>query len=206
MLIAGCGGNGERHEQLTLRMVFATFQHHSAPRIPETARTWAGERELYTAQRHQEPPLLPGSGRRVGEAAASARRTADAEGHHAAVPQMAGDDLPSLWPLDQYLRQYAASGLEKQEERKEEVAKNKEAEERRRELRAVAEPDLYAEVLTSIAAKDWARAEALSAAAARQGRRRGARGGHAERARAQPWDELFLWHLIAVSVPAATSP
>ena len=49
-----------RHEQLTLRMVLATVEHHShvAPRGQTTAtRTRAEERETYSAPRRQEPPL-----------------------------------------------------------------------------------------------------------------------------------------------------
>ena len=49
-----------RHEQLTLRMVLATVEHHShgAPRGQVTAtRTRAEVRETYSAPRRQEPPL-----------------------------------------------------------------------------------------------------------------------------------------------------
>ena len=49
-----------RNEQLTLRMVLATVEHHSygAPRGQLTAtRTRAEERETYSAPRRQEPPL-----------------------------------------------------------------------------------------------------------------------------------------------------
>ena len=49
-----------RHEQLTLRMVLATVEHHSygATRRQLTAtRTRAEERETYSAPRRQEPPL-----------------------------------------------------------------------------------------------------------------------------------------------------
>ena len=52
------------HEQLTLRMVLATVEHHSyrAPRGQLTAtRARAEEREMYSAPRRQEPPLPAGT-------------------------------------------------------------------------------------------------------------------------------------------------
>ena len=55
-----------RHEQQTVAAVLATYQHHSAPRGPRTARTGGGARdELYgyapedAPPRRQAPSTLP---------------------------------------------------------------------------------------------------------------------------------------------------
>ena len=51
-----------RHEQLTLQMLLATFQHHSAPRGQTTARSgeWGNEVK-YTAMFREHPPQVAGT-------------------------------------------------------------------------------------------------------------------------------------------------
>ena len=45
-----------RHEQQTVRMVLATYQHHSAPRGQRMARTGEGSEKNYTAKLWLNPP------------------------------------------------------------------------------------------------------------------------------------------------------
>ena len=106
-----------RHEQLTLRMVLATVEHHShgAPRGQTTAtRTRAEERETYSAPRRQEPArshhkhAVLHVGRRVragvGVAADQSGRAAGASGaaseaHHGAVWRTASHGAEDRRPL-----------------------------------------------------------------------------------------------------------
>ena len=70
-----------RHEQQTVAAVLATFQHHSAPRGPRTARTGGGARdELHGHAPEDAPPQAAGAqhfamdaGEDVGEAPAAGR-------------------------------------------------------------------------------------------------------------------------------------
>ena len=76
-----------RHEQQTVAAVLATFQHHSAPRGPRTARTGKGARD----ELHDAPEDAPPQGRIlryvVGHLPASALDVP--------VPQMV-DQLPDI--------------------------------------------------------------------------------------------------------------
>ena len=80
-----------RHEQQTVAAVLATFQHHSAPRGPRTART-GGERETnYTATLRKMLPSPGGwcpalcDGRRGGRWRGTSRRAASTVAEGAAA-------------------------------------------------------------------------------------------------------------------------